>query len=93
VKKVVTVSITSPIAGTWVCGHNTITFNSDDLINSTCQASINGISWVSFTSNSTTLSAVPGFSSVACNSDFTLYLRDWEGCNQLVVSSIRKASQ
>ncbi len=90
VKQGLTLAINSPASGAQVCGHDRITFTDSDTLETSWQASVNGTSWVSFTSNSTRLYQVPGFSAAACDSDFTFYLRGMDGCNQTSISLHKK---
>jgi hypothetical protein len=92
VKKNITITITAPASGDAVCGHNTVTFTDSDSLETGHQASIDdNTTWVPFTSNSTTLSAVPGFSDVSCGSGFTLHLRGGDGCNVTDISFVKKS--
>ena len=89
-KKNITLAITAPASGTNVCGHDRITFTDSDTLETAWQASVNGTSWVAFVSNNTRLYQVPGFSTAACDSDFTLLLRGTDGCNQTSISLHKK---
>ncbi len=90
VKLGLTLAITSPASGAQVCGHNRVTFTDSDTLETAWQASVNGTSWVAFASNNTRLYQVPGFSAVACDADFTFYLRGTDGCNQTSFSLHKK---
>ena len=84
-----TVSISSPTPGTIVFGNETISFS--DTVSTTYEASIDQATWVSATSGSTLVSDVTGFSALADDATFTLYMRDDNSSCNLASVSLKKA--
>jgi hypothetical protein len=72
-------SITSPEEGDTVSGDDTITFSDSEETDPQC--SLNNTDWQDCESGVTSFSALTGWSSIAENDTFTLYLKDTDDAN------------